>query len=187
MTERAGAGLGRAGVASARQAGSPAATVCEPPPSSVKRPLRAGLLWVSSAALLLTTGFLAYVVVAARIAIAGAEADAVRSTQMAFFVYAKLVLAKGLLPQLLLTFGIWGLADHFLALGARGKIRLSLAIVGASALAAAVVIPTMLTADIMDLPAVKFRDAWNLVQTFSEMTVAVAASVLLTRWIGRRG
>jgi fructosamine-3-kinase len=73
---------------------------------------------VVAAAVLLTAGFLGYVYVAVEVVTANAADDAaVGKAQRAFFIYAKLVLWKGLLPQLALA-----RARGFEAVATRGEL-----------------------------------------------------------------
>jgi hypothetical protein len=106
---------------------------------------------------------------------------------MALRIYATLVLLKGLLPQLLLALLLWPVLDRLLSLRDRGRKGVAAGLVACAALAAAVVAPTLLTSSLLGLPPVKFRDAWNFVQTFLEMTIGVSAALLLPRLLGRRG
>jgi uncharacterized membrane protein len=134
-------------------------------------------------ALLLCAGFLAFVALASlRI-----EPDAVREGQVALVIYARVVLVKGLLPQLALALLLGPAIARIPALaGARGAPSAARAILAAG-VAALVVAATLMPLDLPSLPAVKFRGPGNFVATALEMTGAVAAALWIPeRWLARR-
>jgi hypothetical protein len=142
--------------------------------------LRAAL-WVSSASLLLAVGFLGLVYAVSVLARARSEPASVRGMQTALVIYARVVLVKGLLPQLLLTLALWPALDRLLSLRRRGRLGVVAGVASAAALAALVVAPTLLTAALPGLPAVRFQGPVNFVETVVEMTLAVASACLVPR------
>ncbi len=154
-------------------------------PGSGLKPVLSGILWALSSTALLTLGFLAWVYISFRLATSGADEASIQSTRTALGVYARLVLLKGLLPQLLLALLAWPVLDRLFSLRDRGRKSVAAGLLACAALAAAVVIPTLLTSSLLDLPAVKFKDAWNFVQTYLEMTIGVSAALLLPRLLRR--
>jgi hypothetical protein len=145
--------------------------------------LRSGLLWAFCAGLLLTFGFLGMVYVATLLAQARSDPASVREMQVALVIYARVVLVKGLLPQLLIALALWPALDRLFSFGSRGRWGEVLGLSGSALLAALIVAPTLLPLDLDLLPAVKFRSAGNFVVSVLEMTAAVAAATLLPRWI----
>jgi hypothetical protein len=109
---------------------------------------------------LLAGGFLAYVFAFALLA----AGESVRETQTALMIYARTVLIKGLLPQLLLTLALLALALRFF----RG--RTTLAVIACALVAGLGVAAALLPLDLPRLPAVKYKGAWNFTATVLEMT-----------------
>jgi hypothetical protein len=140
-----------------------------------------GLVWWASASLLLCVGFLALVYAASLAAVARSEPEAVRQTQLSLVIYARVVLVKGLLPQLLVTLGLFALLDRACALSARGRRGVVAGVVGAAAAASLLVAPTLLPLALPALPSVSYRGPGNFLRTCAEMTAAVALAALVPR------
>jgi hypothetical protein len=147
----------------------------------VRRAVLAGLVWWASASLLLCVGFLAVVYAVSLQAVAAAEPESVRQVQLGLVIYARVVLLKGLLPQLLLALGLFALLDRAFALGARGSLAVAAGVVVAAAAASLVVAPTLLRLELPALPPVRYRGPWNFLRTCAEMTAAVAVAALIPR------
>jgi len=133
-------------------------------------------------ALLLTAGFLGSVFLATL----WIDPASTRETQIALAIYARVVLVKGLLPQLalaLLLGAVLGRVPRLAGRGGRALLRAALA----AGLAALVVAPTLMPLDLPTLPAVKFRGPGNFAATVLEMSAAVALALVLPEWwLGRR-
>lgn len=127
---------------------------------------------------LVSAGFLAYVFGVSLLA----EGESVRQTQVALMIYARTILVKGLVPQTLLALALLPACRRVLP----GP---DLPAVVASALAAALAVAALLLPlDLPMLPAVRYTGVWNFTATVLELTAAVAAAVLLSRWlIPKRG
>ena len=147
----------------------------------MNRPVRVGLLWGLSSALLLTFGFLALMYVVNRLAQAQTDPATVRQTQLALVIYARVVLLKGLLPQLAIALALWPVLDRLFAFQRRGRMGLVAGLTLSALLAALIVAPTLLPLNLDSLPAVKFRSVGNFVASVLEMTAAVATATLLPR------
>jgi hypothetical protein len=139
-------------------------------------------LWLLCAALLLSAGFLATVYVAALLAVAGAGEGSVRSTQAALVLYARVVLAKGLLPHVVLTVLGAALLERRKGGGVRGARLSAAGLVGVAALAS-LLAAASLTADLPGLPPVKFAGAASFLRTCAELTAATSVAALLSRLV----
>lgn len=142
--------------------------------------------WAVVSSLLLAGGFLGYVYLASRVAQRNLDSDSVQTMQTAFVIYARTVLVKGLLPQLLLSLGLFRVLDFFFSIRGRGRTRLILGLVVSALVAAVIIAPTLMVANFPHLPAVKFRDTTNFVVTCLEMTAAVSAATIVSKvWLER--
>jgi hypothetical protein len=146
----------------------------------VRRRLLRGLVQVASAHLLLVVGFFALVWASGRLA----ESE---ETLRALTVWARVVLVKGLLPQLWLSLVLWPLLRRLPGLSGAG-VREALAIALGVLLAGVLVASLLMTRPAPGYPAVVFRGPGNFVATVLEMSVAVATAIGLPRWwLARRG
>lgn len=147
-----------------------------------------GARWALAATGLLAAGFLAYVYLASLVAAGHLEQAETARTQRALVMYARVVLVKGLLPQLWIALALWPVLGRALARRLRGRAGEALGLLACATLAGLVVLPTLLVADLPGLPAVRFRDLGNAAATLAETTAAVAAALWLARWwtLGRR-
>lgn len=139
------------------------------------------LLWGVCAGVVLLLGFAVFLAVGARLA--GGEAAAALQTRRSLVVYGAVVLLKGLLPQLLLTFVLYRVAAPRLGLE-RTRGRIAAGVVACAAVAALAVAGLLMP---LALPgwtaAVVYRDAGNFLATVVELTAAVALAALLPRWL----
>lgn len=142
--------------------------------------MRRAFLWWACASLLLAGGFALYLLVAYAIA-RPADPEAARELRTALTVYGRLLLVKGLLPQLWLALGIAMLHERRSAGAAPSRPRL-VALIGISAaLAGLFVASTLLRADLPGSPRVAFTGLANFARTWLEMSAAVGAALLLPR------
>jgi hypothetical protein len=133
---------------------------------------------------LLTVGFLLFVYAATLLAQTQLDEGSAGTMQIGLSIYARVVLLKGLLPQLLLALLLWPLLDRIFSLQRWGKRGLVLGLAASAALALFFVIPGLLMLDFKELPAVKFRSSANLIVSALEMTAAVTVALLLPRrWL----
>jgi hypothetical protein len=141
---------------------------------------RRGLGRLAASSLLLAGGLLLYLMLAIAFA-RPADAAAEREMRIALTIYAGVVLAKGLLPQLWIALALGSLFERRFA--ARVQTRRALAVVLAVAALAAglLVAPTLLPASLPGLPPVVFAGPGNFALTVLQMSAAVAAAALLPR------
>ena len=144
------------------------------------------LLWIGTSVLLLTLVFGAYVLLVTLLASSQAEPEKDRQTQTAFILYAKLIFLKGLWPQLALTFCLFGLLQTFANLLARDWRYWAGGIALSAIVAAAIIIPTLLTSNAMALPALKLRGAGDFLSILFEMAAGVSVAVIVSRWLVRQ-
>lgn len=143
--------------------------------------VRYGVAWTCGAVALLAIGFLA--VIGLGYAIARGHADSVQALQAALLVYARVVMAKGLLPALLLGLALWPLLDARGFFSRRGPRGVLLGLVLAAALASTAVSAALLPLALPGLPSVVFTGAGNFARTCVEMTIAVALAAAIPRWL----
>jgi type II secretion system protein C len=145
----------------------------------------AHLLW---SATLLTAGFLAVVGLGATIASANAAPGRAGSVQAAFVIYASVVLAKGLLPALVLAFALWCAVGRGERLRAHGRAAEVLAVLAAATLGS-VAAAGLMSLRIAGLPAVHYTGTGNFLRTCAEMAGPVALALWLPRalepWLAR--
>jgi hypothetical protein len=140
---------------------------------------RRPLLWGLCAVALLLMGFAGFIALGARLA--GGDAAAVERTRQSLGVYGAVVLLKGLLPQLLLTLGLYRLAAPRFGLE-RSLRRLSLGLAACALLAGVAVAGLLLPLSLPGWPAaVVYRSAGNFVATVLQLAVAVTLAALLPR------
>lgn len=142
-----------------------------------------GALWFGSAALLLVLGFLAVVYAGALSLELRGGSESVGEAQSALVIYARMVLLKGLLPQLLLALLLWSVLDRRFGFRRRGRLGLALGVTLCALLAGAVVAPLLLPLHLPPLARVKFTGPGNVVATVLEMTAAVASALLLPQLV----
>jgi type II secretory pathway component PulC len=135
--------------------------------------------WALCSALLLSLGFVAVVAIGARIA--AGQGASMQQTLLAFAVYTKVVLFKGLLPALFVALALWAWLDRGGRLARRGwrwsAVGLALAATLGSVAAAAGLMPLA----IPGLPPVRYTGTANFVRTCAEMAVPVALAAWLPR------
>ena len=145
-------------------------------PGSMRRALR----WGIAASLLLAGGLALYLLLVYAI---GRPADpaAARELHDALFVYGRLLLVKGLLPQLWLALWLGSWLERRLAASARGPARLAALLAASAGVAGLLVASTLLRAELPGSPRVVFADAANFARTWLEMSAAVTAALVLPR------
>lgn len=137
--------------------------------------------WLLCAVALLTAGLFYWLHLGALIATAHAAPGAASRVQTAFSVYAQVVLAKGLLPALVLTLALGSLFDWRGRLARRGRLGVPLGLAIAATLASIAVAALLLPLALPGLPSVVFTGTGNFVRTCAEM----AAAVMLAAWMSR--
>jgi len=151
------------------------------------RPWRDGALWALAATGLLAAGFLFYVYLASLVAAGHLEDPQTARTQHALVIYARVMLVKGLLPQLWIALALWPVLGRRLLRRLGGRLGEGVGLLACAALAGLVVLPTLLLADLPGLPAVRFRDLGNALATLAETSAAVVAALWLARaWTRQR-
>lgn len=144
-------------------------------------PTLRGLLWALASCLLLLLGFGAAVLGVYALGVwlgAPGAGSAPNVTMLA--VYFRVVLFKGLLPQLLLALALWPLLRRGLPGLARRAPAAGLAL---AALAAyAVVAPLLLSVELPGWPALQMRSSFHHLST----ALLSLAAVVAAAWSGRR-
>jgi hypothetical protein len=138
--------------------------------------------WALCSLLLLSLGFVTVVALAAVVAARGDPAHAPQAL-VAFGVYAKVVLAKGLLPALAIALALWAWLDRGGRLAQRGWRVRALGLLAAATLGSVAAAGLLLPLSIPGLPPVRFTGAANFVRTCLEMAVPVALAAWLPQWI----
>lgn len=98
--------------------------------------------------------------------------------QLILTIYYKVVVVKGLLPQLALALLIWSASKQLRATGNEriGKLRLFLELLGASALAFCVVAPLLLSVEFEQWPALSMPSWGSRIGNLVMMSGAVAVA-----------
>jgi hypothetical protein len=138
------------------------------------------LLWGACAAALLLGGFALFVAIAARLA--SGDAQSVEETRQGLMVYAVVVLAKGLVPQLVLTFVLYVLVARRANLES-SRLRMALGVALCALVSGGVVAGALLPLGAPSVPVVVFPDAGNFLATVVEMSAAIITATLLPRWL----
>jgi hypothetical protein len=141
--------------------------------------MRRPLLWWACASALLAGGFVLYLLLGFAIA-RPADAAAARELRAALTIYGKVVLFKGLLPQLWLALVLAGLLERRF-LRARGRAGLAVLLALSAGLAGLPVAATLLRADLPWLPRAVFTGPLDFAMTWLQMSAAVVAAALLPR------
>jgi hypothetical protein len=144
------------------------------------------LLRGALATLLLAGGFALYLVFAYTLKRPAASSPEAAELRQALEVYGRLVILRGLLPQLWLTLplaaGLERIAPGFARSGARRTLALAIAAGAAGLLVAS----TLLRLQLPGAPRVVFTGPLNFAFTWLEMTAGVVAAVLAARWLWSR-
>jgi general secretion pathway protein C len=151
----------------------------------VSREALRALLWLVAAAVLLTAGFLAWLLISAYLAGRSLDPAETARLQLALVLYARVVLFKGLLPQLVLAFALWPLAERVFALERRGWLGAAAGMIAASAVASVAIAGLLLPSNAWGLAAVRYPGLARYVQTCAEMTAAAAAALMVSSWLLR--
>jgi hypothetical protein len=131
--------------------------------------------------LLLVGGFALYLVVAYRWK-RSPDPHAAQELRQALQVYGRLLVTRGLLPQLWIALPLAALfARGFSRGGGRAALALPLAL--ATGLAGLLVAAILLPANLPGAPRVVFTGPGNFAATWLEMSVAVLLAALLPRWL----
>jgi hypothetical protein len=94
-------------------------------------------------------------------------------------IYYKVVVVKGLAPQLLLSLLIWPLLRKLRSAEDAGRLRLWLELLAAAALAFCVVAPLLLSVDFEHWPALSMPGWGSRLANLVMMSIAVAAAAWL--------
>jgi hypothetical protein len=146
--------------------------------------MRHALRRAVAATLLLAGGFAAYLALVYVIE-RPADAVAARELRLALAIYGRVVLVKGLWPQLWIALALAGLLARRFPSRAGTLSGQALLLAAAAGLAGLLVAPTLLPADLPRLPPVVFSGPGNFALTWLEMSAAVAAAAWLPRLAGR--
>jgi type II secretion system protein C len=138
--------------------------------------------WALCSALLLSLGFLAVVALGAVIAARGDPAHA-SQTLVAFGIYLKVVLAKGLLPALLVALALWAWLDRGGRLARRGWRWSALGLLAAATLGSVAAAAGLMPLPVPGLPPVRFTGTANFLRTCAEMAVPVAIAAWIPQTI----
>jgi hypothetical protein len=139
------------------------------------------LLRGALASLLLVGGFAAYVVFAYTIKRPAADPEAALELRQALEIYGRLVILRGLLPQLWLTLPLAALLERFVPALARSGARRAGAVAIAAGAAGLLVASTLLRLQLPGAPRVVFSGPLNFAVTWLELTAGVVAAVLVAR------
>jgi hypothetical protein len=140
----------------------------------------------AAATALVVAGLLFYLQLAFRLE-RPADPESARELRNALALYGRVVLWKGLLPQLWIALGVglW-LERRFPAL-ARSRGGRAGALAAAALGAGLLVLSTLLRSELGGLPRVVFRGPGNFAATLLQTSAAVTAALLLSRaLLGRR-
>ncbi len=148
----------------------------------MNRGLLRALLWFACSAALLCAGFLALLAVGA-LMVRSQDPDAARQLPMALAIYARVVLLKGLLPAVAMTFLLWPLIERVFSLARRGRVALALGVFTAAAIASTAVAGLLLPSGLWGTDSVRYAGIANFLQSCAEMTAGVGAAVLISRWL----
>jgi hypothetical protein len=149
----------------------------------MRNPVLQAVVWLVCAVALLLVGLflVVYAVWTAGHALGVmGDIDSAQS-QLALVTYYRVVVFKGLLPQLLLSLAIWPLACRLLPFATQGRKGLTAALAIVAGLAFAVVVPTLLTSEFAGLPALRMRGIRDIAFSFALMTFVVTFAALLPR------
>lgn len=142
--------------------------------------MRRTLLWAACSSLLLAGGFVLYLMFAFAIE-RPVDPEAARELRTALSIYGRLVLVRGLLPQLFVALALGSLLERQFPAPARSRTGLAVLFALSALFAGLLVVPTLLPADLPGLPRVVFTGPLNFARTWLEMSAAVTAALLLPR------
>jgi len=141
------------------------------------------VLWLllSTAILLLGLGLLVAAMYGIVLVRGGLEEGQLGVQQAAALLYFRVVLLKGLLPQLALTLALWPALSKLLPFARRSRAGLSAGLAIAAALAWAIVAPLVLSTSWPFGPPLRMRGLSDKLGTALLMTAAVATAAALPR------
>jgi hypothetical protein len=140
---------------------------------------RRWLWWIGASALLVGV-FALYLVLVFAVQ-RPADPGEARDLRTALSIYGRVVLVKGLLPQLWVALALAGLLERRAPGLARTRARTAALYLACSALAALGIASTLLRADIPGSPRVVFTGPLNFARTWLEMSAAAAAAMWVSR------
>jgi hypothetical protein len=139
------------------------------------------LLQGALASLLLVGSFAAYVLFAYALKRPDGDPQAALELRQALEIYGRLVILRGLLPQLWLTLPLAALLERFVPALTRSRARRAGAVAIAAGVAGLLVASTLLRLQLPGAPRVVFSGPLNFAVTWLEMTAGVVAAVLVAR------
>jgi hypothetical protein len=96
-------------------------------------------------------------------------------------ICARIVLIKGLLPQLLFTLMLLGAFERYAPV-----VSVAIAAIPCALIAGVAVAALLLPASLPKLPAVQYEGTWNFVATVLQMTAVVTVATLAPRLLLRK-
>jgi hypothetical protein len=142
--------------------------------------MRRGWLWWICASALLAGGFALYLLLVYALE-RPPEPEAARELRTALSVYGRVVLVKGVLPQLWIALALASWLEQRAPDLARSRARRAGLFGACAGLAGLLIASTLLRADIPGSPRVVFSGPLNFVRAWLEMTAAVSAAMWLPR------
>jgi len=149
--------------------------------------MRRRWLWWVLASALLAGGLALYLLLAFALQ-RPAEPAAAEELRTALTLYGRLVLVKGVLPQLWIALALATLLEHRAPALARSRARLAALFGACAGVAGLLIASTLLRADIPGSPRAVFTGPLNFARTWLEMSAAVTGAMWLPRalWRSRR-
>jgi hypothetical protein len=142
--------------------------------------MRSRWLWWIAASALLAGGLALYLLFVFFVQ-RPADPVAADELRMALTLYGRLVLVKGVLPQLWIALALATLLERRAPALGHGRARRAALFGACAAVAGLLIASTLLRADIPGSPRVVFTGPLNFVRTWLEMSVAVTAAMWLPR------
>lgn len=141
------------------------------------------LPWIAVSCVLLCVGFAALVL--GMLGLGALRADDAQALSLAdrmmAVVYFRVVLVKGLLPQLVLALALWALLRRAWPGVERSFATRAVGLAGLGLAAYAVVAPLLLSADLPGWPALQMRTLEHQIATAFQSVIGVVAAALLGR------
>jgi hypothetical protein len=110
-----------------------------------------------------------------------ADPEAARELRQALEVYGRVVVVRGLLPQLWIALPLGALLERLFPSRARSRGGLAVLLALAAGLAGLLVSATLLRAALPGIPRIVFTGPANFARTWLELSAAVTAAALLPR------
>ncbi|HEX5068496.1 MAG TPA: hypothetical protein VFY49_20415 [Myxococcota bacterium] len=147
--------------------------------------MRRGWLWWICASALLAGGLALYLLFVYALQ-RPEDPEAARELRTALSVYGRVVLVKGVLPQLWIALALAGLLERRAPRLASSRARRAGLFAACAGIAGLLIASTLLRAQIPGSPRVVFSGPLNFARTWLEMTTAVAAAMWLPRAFQRK-